>query len=176
MRYSGDIWRQKNFLSSVTRIPPTHRPSCGSTYWGFWWSWEGYDGWRKPRKRERSGTMVGGKDAADGILWSGEHTAQETDICLSLAEMFILTIYKLTKTFWGSLKGSQIPESACPLIFVFYFSWISNFTHTQKPTQKQNKNKNENFTAHRRFSLRGSQEQHYLSVRKSPTTATESSR
>lgn len=76
--------------------------------------------------------MVGGKDAADGILWSGEHTAQETDICLSLIEMFIFTIYKLTKTFWGSFKGSQIPESACPLIFCFlFFVDIQLHTHTQ---------------------------------------------
>lgn len=100
--------------------------------------------------------MEGRKDGADDILWSGEHTAQETDICLSLTEMFILTIYKLTKTFCGSFKGSQILDFACPLIFCFFTFHgypTSYTTHTHKPTQKQNKNKNKTFMAHRRFSL-----------------------
>lgn len=41
-----------------------------------------------------------------------------TFVCLT--EMFILTIYKLTKQFWDSFKGNQIPDVACPLIFCFF--------------------------------------------------------
>ena len=90
--------------------------------------------------------MEGGKDTADSILWCGEGTAQETGICLSVTEMFILTIYKLTKTFCGSFKGSQIPDFACPLNFCIFTFHGYPTSHTHK-TQPQNKNKT--FMAHR---------------------------